>query len=51
MKFFLACLIYLIIGVVLGTGILLALKGSLWFLALGFVAYIILFAKIGCLHH
>src|SRR5262245_24356545 len=51
MKFVLACLIYLIIGLVLGFGIFLAVKGSLWFLILGFVAYILLFAKIGCLHH
>jgi len=40
--------VYLLIGLLLGWGILLAVKGSLWFLAIGFVAYVVIFAKIGC---
>ena len=49
MKFLAAIAVYLLIGVVLGWGILLAMKGSLWFLIVGLLAYIIAFAKLGCL--
>ena len=54
MKLFSAVVIYLIIGLILGWGMLLAAKGSWWFLIAGFVAYVIAFGKIGCLpksHH
>jgi hypothetical protein len=55
MKLFLSVLAYLVIGFVLGWGILLAMKGHYWFLIAGFVAYVVSFAKIGCLpkssHH
>jgi hypothetical protein len=51
MKLFLAILIYLLLGVILGVGIVLALKGSWWFLIAAFLAYVILFSKIGCLTH
>ena len=36
---------------VLVTGILMAMKGSLWLLALGLLAFIVMVAKIGCLSH
>lgn len=49
MKFFAAILAYLIIGFVLGLGIYEVMQGHFWFLAVGFIAYIIAFAKIGCL--
>ena len=42
-------LVYLIIGVILGWGILLAVKGNWWFLVAGVLAYLIAFSKIGCL--
>lgn len=54
MKLVLAILVYLLIGLVLGWGILLAVKGNVWLLAVSTLAYLILFAKIGCLpksHH
>ena len=54
MKLFSAVLVYLIIGLILGWGILLAVKGSLWLLIAGILSYIIVFAKFGCLpksHH
>jgi hypothetical protein len=51
MKLFLAILIYVVLGVILGAGIILALKGSWWFLIVAFLAYTILFSKIGCLTH
>jgi hypothetical protein len=49
MKFALAIVAYLIIGIVLGLGILEAVKGSYWILIAGFLAYVITFGKVGCL--
>jgi len=49
MKFALSILAYLVIGVVLGWGILSAVKGNFWVLAIGFLAYLIAFGRIGCL--
>jgi hypothetical protein len=51
MKLPLAIFIYLLIGFVLGMGILMAVKGSFWLLIASALAYIIAFARIGCLHH
>ena len=50
MKFVLAILAYLVIGLVFGLGILLTLKGNPWLLIAGFLAYAVAFAKFGCLH-
>ena len=44
-------LIWLGMIAVLATGIVLAVKGSPWLLILGFLAFVLAFAKIGCLHH
>ena len=49
MKFLLAILAYVLIGVVLGLGIFEAAKGSPWLLIVGFLGYVIAFGKIGCL--
>ena len=49
MKFLMAIVAYLVIGVVLGWGILLAVKGEPWLLIVGFLAYAVAFAKLGCL--
>ena len=49
MKFLLAIVAYLVIGVVLGWGILLTVKGEPWLLIVGFLAYAVAFAKLGCL--
>lgn len=49
MKLFLSIVAYLLIGFVLGWGILLAMKGHYWLLIAGLVAYVVSFAKIGCL--
>ncbi len=49
MKFVLAILIYLIIGLILAAGILEVMKGRPWFLAAGAVAFIVAFGRIGCL--
>ena len=49
MKFLMGILAYVLIGVVLGAGILMAVKGSPWLLIVGFIAYVVAFGKIGCL--
>jgi hypothetical protein len=49
MKFLLAILAYLAIALVLGWGILLAVRGNPWLLLIGFLAYAIAFARLGCL--
>ncbi len=49
MKFFLAILAYVLMGAVLGWGILLLMHGNPWLLIVGVLAYLIAFAKLGCL--
>jgi F0F1-type ATP synthase assembly protein I len=49
MKFLLAIVAYLVIGLVLGWGIMLLVKGEPWLLIVGFLAYTLAFAKLGCL--
>jgi hypothetical protein len=51
MKLLFACLIYALMASVLGVGMVMAVKGSVWLLAVSFVVFVIAFAKIGCLHH
>jgi hypothetical protein len=48
MKFFLACLAYVVIAFVLGWGLVLAVKGSPWLLIIGIIAYVAAFVKFGC---
>ena len=49
MKLALAALVYLVIALVLSVGILLTIAGKPWLLIVAFVAYIVAFARIGCL--
>jgi F0F1-type ATP synthase assembly protein I len=49
MKLLLSVLAYLLISAILGWGILQAVKGNPWLLIVGFLAYAVAFAKIGCL--
>jgi hypothetical protein len=50
MKFLGVFIAYVVIGVILGWGIYLAVaKGNFWVLGVSFLAYVIAFAKIGCL--
>jgi hypothetical protein len=49
MNFVLAIAAYLLIALVLAWGILLAVHGNPWLLIIGFLAYAIAFAKLGCL--
>lgn len=51
MKFLLALLVWLIMGVVIGAGILMAVKGSVWLLLVSLLAFVVLVARIGCLSH
>jgi hypothetical protein len=49
MKFALAIFTYLLMAVILGAGILLLVAGKPWFLAIGVVAFIVAFGRIGCM--
>ncbi|HVU09549.1 MAG TPA: hypothetical protein VHG89_13530 [Verrucomicrobiae bacterium] len=51
MKFYLAILTYLLIGLILGAGILLLVAGKPWLLIIGLIAYIVTFAQTGCKTH
>ena len=51
MKLALAVFVYLLIGLVLAWGILLLIAGKPWLLIVAFLAYVLAFAKIGCLSH
>jgi hypothetical protein len=49
MKFLMAIAAYLLIALILGWGILLLVAGKPWLLIAGVVAYVLAFAKLGCL--
>ena len=49
MKFLMAILVYLVIGLILGAGMIMAVKGKPSLLIVGFIAYAVAFGKIGCL--
>lgn len=51
MKLTLAILVYGLIGLILCGGILLVLAGKPWLLVFALLAYIVAFAKFGCLSH
>lgn len=48
MKFYLASLAWIAIGLVLGIALLAAVKGNPWWLVVGIVAFIVAVGKIGC---
>jgi hypothetical protein len=49
MKFYAAIFAHVVIGLILGVGIYQVMHGHLWLLIAGFVAYLVLLTKIGCL--
>jgi hypothetical protein len=49
MKLFWAIIAYVAIGIILGWGLILTMKGSPWLLVIGFIGYVVAFGKIGCL--
>jgi hypothetical protein len=51
MKLFLAFLVYGLMTLLLGAGIIMAIKGSLWLLGAAVVVYLFTFSKFGCLSH
>ena len=51
MKILLLICIWLIMGLLLVTGVVMAAKGSFWLLALGLGGFVFAVAKIGCLSH
>lgn len=51
MKFGLAILVYAIIALVLGVGILMLIQGKPWLLIIGSVGFLLAFARIGCKSH
>ena len=51
MKLALATVVYVLIGLILGWGILALMHGSYWILVVGLIAYTAAFIRYGCLHH
>ena len=49
MKFLASVVVYLLIALMLSWGILLTIKGNYWFLIVSVLAYVLAFAKLGCL--
>jgi hypothetical protein len=49
MKFLMAMVVYLILAVFVGVGILYTLKGNPWLLIMTVLAYVLTLAKLGCL--
>ena len=49
MKFLGAVIAYALMALILGWGILQAVHGSFWLLAFGFLGYLVMFTKVGCL--
>ena len=51
MKLAMAFLVYSVIALVLGVGILLLVAGKPWLFIVAIPVYLIAFSKIGCLSH
>jgi hypothetical protein len=51
MKLVFLILIWLLMGLFLVTGVVMAVHGSFWMLAVGLVGFVLAVARIGCLSH
>ena len=51
MKLLFAFAVWIGMGIILGVGILAAVKGSPWLLIAGFIGFVIAVGKIGCMSH
>ena len=51
MKLLLAFLVWMAMGAVLVKGLVMAVDGKMWLLAVGVLGFVLLVAKIGCLSH
>lgn len=49
MRFFWSILVYVLFALLLGWGILSLVHGNPWVLVAGFLTYLVLMIKIGCL--
>jgi len=49
MKFVFGILVYLIIALILGLGMMQMVNGKPWLLLIGLLAYVVSFGAIGCL--
>ena len=51
MKLLLAFLVWIAMGAVLVKGLVMAIDGKAWLLAVGLLGFVFLVGKIGCLSH
>jgi hypothetical protein len=51
MNFALAILVYLVMAVVIGGGVLLLVAGKPWLFIIGILAFVVAFGKLGCKSH
>jgi hypothetical protein len=51
MKLILALLVWFGMAAIIGTGLIMASKGSLWLLAVSLIGFVFLVGKIGCATH
>jgi hypothetical protein len=51
MKLLMAFAVWIVMGAILAKGLLAAIHGSFWLLAVGVIGFFALVAKIGCLSH
>jgi len=51
MKLVLAIILWLIIAAVIAAGVVLAVQGKAWLLAVSLLAFTLAFARIGCRSH
>ncbi len=51
MKLLAAILVWVVMGIIIGAGILLAIKSTPWLLILSLAAFVVAVGKIGCAVH
>lgn len=51
MKLIFVMFVWMLMALLLVGGVVLAVKGTLWLLVVGLVAFVLAIAKIGCLSH
>ena len=51
MKLTMAIVVYLLMGLVIGSGIYGIMHGTYWLLIASLIAYLLAFSWMGCLHH
>ena len=51
MNFLLAFLVWLVMALVIGMGVVMAAKGSVWLLVISLLVFIVMVGKLGCATH